>query len=185
MFLDFPIVSAKRVTTPEGDESQLDLADATRGGIPYADVARCFDELTGYAIRAQGAFTVLGSRTGYPHRVVVDETDVDATTRLCIVDESLPATRTGRAIPGQLFDNAIVRFHLEDTDLARLDTVQLSFQVAQTPAELVISIGNELPTVLSDVAYNPVDGNVYVVDTSFAGLVQLTLDPVRTGVSFE
>jgi hypothetical protein len=181
VLLDFPIVRAERVTRMDGEvEHVLTLAPETRGGTRFESVRECFPELTGYAIRSQGAYTVVGGRTGYRHRVIVDET-----SGLCIVDTSLPADRIGKAIPGRLYDNSIVRFGLTETGLTRADDAQLSFQIAQTPVELVIPIADDLPTVLSDVAFNPIDGNMYVVDTAFAGLVQLELDPVRIGLGWD
>ena len=181
VLLDFPIVRAERVTRTDGEvEHVLLLASETRGGTPFATVRECFPELTGYAIRSQGAYTVIGGRTGMRHRVVADET-----TGLCVVDGSLPVDRIGKAIPGRFYDNSVVRFGLSETGLTRLEDAQLSFQIAQTPVELVIPIADDLPTVLSDVAFNPIDGNMYVVDTSFAGLVQLELDPVRIGLGWD
>ena len=181
ILLDFPIVRAERVTRMDGEvEHVLTLAPETRGGTRFETVRECFPELTGYAIRSQAAYTVVGGRTGYRHRVIADET-----TGLCVVDASLPTDRIGKAIPMTIYDNSIVRFGLSETPLTRADEVQLSFQIAQTPVELVIPIADELPTVLSDVAFNPIDGNMYVVDTSFAGLVQLELDPVRIGLGWD
>ncbi len=172
--LDFPIVRSERVVDGDG-EHVLVVQDRTRaelGAVTFAQALECFPELVSWEVRVQGAYTVVGSRTAYQERGVANEA-----TGLCTVDASLPPERVGRAVPNTVFDNGIVRFEITG-GLAREDEAQLSFEIGQVPGELVIAIGDRLPTVLSHIAFNSANDRMYVVDTQFSGLVEVELEPV-------
>lgn len=182
--LDFPIVHAAQVETADGArEGVLRLAGETRSGTRWQDVLDCFPELTTYEIHAQAAYTVAGSRTGYRHRVLADAMDGS-----CTVDTTLDPRRIGKAVSGTVYDNGFVRFQLVEQETARLtpaDEAELSFQIGQVPGKLIVPIGDQLPTVISDLAFNPVEGNVYVVDSQASGLVELDLEPISIAGSFD
>ena len=181
--IEIPIVRSEQREIDGDIQHALILADGPReGAATLADLRTCFPELITYEIRSQGAYTVLGGRTGLQHRVVVDEA-----TGACTVDPALPDTRVGRALPGRPFDNGVVRFVIEETTspLGPRSEVEISFQITGVPRELAIPVEDDLTTVISDIAYSEMDERLYVVDTQFKGLVRIQVTPIQVLQAFE
>jgi len=161
------------------------VLDRTTAGLTLADVLRCFgDELVRFDVRARDAFSVIGSRTGQRHRVV------RGTDGACEIDTTLPATRVARALPGRVYENALIAFRIPNAPAA--DATELRVTIGTVPAMLNIDVGAittgaqrglALP---SDVVWNDVYQRMYVVDVERRGLIELTLQPLQyTSSRFE
>ncbi len=169
--IDIPIVRS--------ESQRLLLAQSARSGVSFADVLGCFNGRISFEVRSQGAYTVVGSASGFVHRVSKDAQG------LCIVNENDGVTGDSRARHGQVLDNGLIRFQLaqpqpvdENGDVfeypTREEEVELSFAVVGFPSKLRIDTGN-LPVA---VEYNRGDGRMYAVDESAGALHRISTEAV-------
>jgi len=167
--LDFRILRAYP------DRLELEAQSRSAPGIDFDLVRTCYPELTTYQVRTQAAYTVFGTRTGFRHRGAV------SSEGRCAVDPGIASDHIGRALPGRVFDNALMRMRLSDFTADPEGGVELRFAVSQIPGKLFVDIGL-LPV---EILYSPIDGKVYALDSSLQGLLQLSVSPVEVERNFE
>ncbi len=169
--IDFPILRAF--------DGRLVIGRSTRGGSTIEEVAYCFPELVEYEIHVQGAYAVTGGRSGFLHRVLA------GTNGRCSIDPAAPV-RYARARVGVPFDNGLVAFEIappsDDTVASmRGDTVQVLFTVGEIPPKLGLDVG----TLPGAIRYSDITEDVFVVDSSSRGLVQVALTTFSLLRTFE
>jgi hypothetical protein len=159
----------------------LTLGAATLGTYNLDDARGCFGELMTWEIWSRDSYTVAGGATGYVHDVEGGPDAEDACTR---PDPAAPMP--GRAVPGVLFDNGVIRFLIPPFGMMQPEAeelTRLSFPVAQVPDPLVIvrpSTGVPVTTLPGALRFNTVDESLYVIDSaSSAGLVRVGLAPIE------
>ncbi|MCA9530039.1 MAG: hypothetical protein KC543_07875 [Myxococcales bacterium] len=168
-------------------DDALELGDAIDGGdYTLGDVRGCFPDLVAYEIRAHDAYTVVGSASGFSHRVAADPL-----TGACRVDTTRPREDAGRAFGGRPFDNGVVAFTIgeyDDPDSGPTPTLpagveaQLAFDLTGLPQRLVT--GTQAGGVLSSIGvlpqrlvYSPYDQDLYVVDIQAEWVRRIELNP--------
>jgi hypothetical protein len=151
-------------------------------GADYALVQQCFDApLLAYQIHTRESFVVVSnSSIGFQHRVVTD-----SGSQHCVVDKSQDPKHDGRAHPGAVFDNGVIAFKTKPGN-PEAGTVLTLYSYSNT-TKLILDVASlstgELRGVLPvDVEYGPVDHQLYVVDITQRGLIQVPLDPMPTAV---
>ena len=167
--IEFPILRAF--------DDHLELGDATRGepSLTFTEITACFTELLTYQVRAQGTYVVAGSQSGMLHRVVA------AADGACTIDSSQDERRRGRVAPGEVFDNGLVRFTIEDRRPATDTRTELRFSIGQIPEQMSMDVGI-LPSAL---LFSPTDDELFAVDMASRGLVRIALQPWAFVRSFE
>jgi hypothetical protein len=144
-------------------------------------VVECFaGELVTFDVRVRGAFAVIGSRTGFLHRVIADPEGH------CVVDSTQPAEREGRAWLGSTFSSRQLAFRLDPgpgsnaTDFFEVD---IRFEVGGVPTQLAIPFGasgsgapGSLPREL---VWNAIDQQLYGIDETRRGLVVMGIAPFQ------
>ncbi|MDH3845700.1 MAG: hypothetical protein OES69_17310, partial [Myxococcales bacterium] len=159
-----------------------------------AQVAFCFNQFTEYQIHTQDAYTVVGTSSGFIHRVTPDP-DTDE----CILDESRPimtidgaldvdTVLSGRAFPNVQFINPLVSFQIQpfaegvvptDSTLAVLTfNISNGFGFLQFDASVGIS---SLPA--SMLFSEPFD-RLYFIDLQ-RGVREITFNPLSTIQTFQ
>ncbi|MBN8616883.1 MAG: hypothetical protein J0L92_40245 [Deltaproteobacteria bacterium] len=158
-------------------DADAPVLDRATPGLTLTDVLACFgDELVRFDVRVRGAFSVTGSRSGQRHRVIRSDDGA------CVIDESLPTTRTSRARAGETFTNELISFRIASPPTS--DSTELRVTIGTVPATLNLDVGvsNGVATRLlalpSDLVWNEVNQRLYVVDVERRGLIELTLQPL-------
>lgn len=169
------------------------ILDAERERVVVADdealrvFERCYPSLFSFEVYARGVFTVVGSRSGFAHRVVADAAGrcrVDVAGQPIVSSD--PSTyRNGRAFVGRDFVNPFVQFRIAPPtggELASGLDVQLSFTVSEVPPALSIDVGargsGRVATIIEDITYSPADERLYVVDSNGNGFSKYDLQPL-------
>lgn len=130
----------------------------------------CFGRFVSYEVRTSGEYAVVGSATGFLHRMHA------IASGECAVDESKSALLTGRARPSLPFSNSVVALQIGDPN-ANATLTRLTFQTQGHPIPLGLSLSSgSLPDALK---YNPMDRRLYMLDSVLRGLVQVQLDPLQ------
>ncbi len=127
---------------------------------------------------ASGAFAVVGSNSGFLHRVVAD----DAAGGSCAVDESLDPLLQGRAEIGAPFVSRRLAFTL--TGAMPASPIEIRFQIANTPAQLSVDLGvvdggrREL-TLPTELVWSQPTSTLYALDELRRGLAVIAVDGLR------
>lgn len=163
------------------------VLDRSTDGLTLADVLRCFgDESIRFEVRARGAFSVAGTRSGQRHRVV------RGVGGECVVDPSLPSDWIARAVPGRVFRNAHIAFRIPDAP--RAEASELRVVMGNVPSTLSLDLGalgaaaggSRGLALPSDIVWNDVYQRMYVVDVERRGLVEVSMQPLAyTSSRFE
>jgi hypothetical protein len=168
-----------RADEPVLDRAPVRVGDGTRV-LTMEDVARCYaGELLAFELRVRGAFAVTGSSTGFAHRVVADPEG------RCVIDESLPAEREGRAYLGQLYVGPRLAFRLDpgpETPRDGPPPIEITFELRGVPIQLGVDFGaagsgsrGSLPRTL---VWSPLDQRLYGIDETRRGLVVMSVAPL-------
>jgi hypothetical protein len=151
-------------------------------GANYALVQQCFNApLLSYQVHSRESYVVVSNGSiGFQHRVTVD-----SATQRCVIDKTLNPLHDGRARPGAVFDNGVIAFKPR-TGNPEAGTLLALYGYSNT-TKLILDAASlstgELRGVLPvDVEYGPVDHQLYVVDITQRGLIQVPLDPMPTAV---
>ena len=166
-----------------------------------ARLSECWNgALFGYEIRVGQAFAVVGSRTGFLHRVVQDEAtgacrvDFDGQP---VVEDDIGTFRHGRAFDKLQYINPYVSFTpdvdptVEEPRVHTLDVeAVLQFTVANVPNQLGADIGdrggsNRISTIVESIVYSDSDQNLYAVDSNSDALVRVGTSPFLRSRTFE
>jgi hypothetical protein len=169
--VDAPLVGRPPFT--DGSAAPRDLT--------VRDALGCYgDQLLAIDVRSQGAFTVIGGRSGFSSRVRRDETDGH-----CAWDPTVDVLQQGRAFLGRTFVNARIAFLLQPpTTFTGNPDVRITIAPAQTALGVDLTLSTSgvrqisLPSYLS---WNESMGRLYAVDVERRGLVEITMLPL--GVS--
>lgn len=150
-----------------------------------ARVIACFapsaavEELVSFDVRVPGAFTVVGSRSGFRHRVRTGA----GSPASCEIDPMGDPLANGRAIPGAEFVSSRIAFRLIDEVpiAARPDTV-ITFAVSQAPPGLAVDLGStgggaRLGVLPSEVVWSETDRTLYAIDEVRRGLAIVRTRP--------
>lgn len=176
----FPIVRAFQ------DHVELEATGSVAGApVDWSQVAECFVQLVTFEVRTRGAYTVVGDRSRFLHRVVASGAD-----SYCEVDTSAPSTRVGRARPDTDFVSPFVAFHISASEFGD-QSVALSFLIGNVPPRLAVDFGSIgsgsrfVGSLPSSLRYNPFDRRLYAIDEAARGLVQLDLAPFSVRRTYE
>ncbi len=178
---------------------ELNVVDARTDALVLEDdatIRECFPELIEYRLRTRNAYTVVGSNSGFYHRVIAD-----ADGR-CAVDLETNPNQIGRAVLGPprnddgtldtteerpspvcAYRNPEVSFVIESTgcEIPSGTSSQLSFSIGGVPTQLAIGGG-----ILPDrIEFSPADEQLYVVDALRSGLRIIDSDPLDVAVTFQ
>jgi len=179
----FPIVRAF--------DDQLEIGPAPPNRFYTLETVRqCYTQSTEYQVRTQGAYTVVGSVSGFVHR-----TTIDPTTGECVLDEGRPIANlpgssvldvdtvlSGRAFPNQRYINPLVSFQIgpfEDVAITDSTFAVLTFNVFNGFGVLSIDTSSGFSSLPSDLEYASEFDQLYFVDLQ-AGVRQLIFDPLST-----
>jgi DNA-binding beta-propeller fold protein YncE len=186
-----PIVRAFEDRLELGTPRPIRIDAATTRDVSLATVGACFPELVNYEVRTGGRYAVIGSTTGFLHRVIGDPLLPPPMPgepgRSCVLDATQPAARTGRAVHGAEFANGRVRFLITGEAPAPGDETVLSFSLRNPNVRLLADVSGIDSGVAAPgaVQWNPNDGRLYVVDTGNRGLIQYGLAPFVELRNFE
>jgi hypothetical protein len=147
-------------------------------------VLKCFagQPLT-YQVHSRGSFVVrdLGS-LGFRHRVIAEPGSGH-----CANDPAQDPKVTGRARPGELYDNGLIAFQPRAGNFSPLTVLTLASgsnaqKLFVRAADATGSTGWQgvMPV---DLRYSSTDQRLYVVDSTVRGLMRVSLNPVSAGVS--
>lgn len=145
----------------------------------FEQLADCYESPLSFEVRSYRAFTVTGNGSGFAHRV-----RANAAGR-CEVDPSGDAQQRGRARVGCTFTNHTVelRFGADGRNDERPPPRDTTFEIGlgSRARKLVFDAtqaGFAPATVLAtDLAFNPIDERLYLVDISDRGLLPIGVDP--------
>lgn len=174
------------VTAPSGGSRIVIAADAPvvdRDGMTVQDVLRCFaptadtEELVGFDVRVREGYAVVGSRTGFAHRVV-------RVGDRCEVDVTQDPLQQGRAFVGRRFDSERLALSLvyPATAIGRPD-LTISFTVTDAPNQLFVSLAavgstTSTGTLPTEIVWNALDQRLYAIDEVRRGLVRIPISPI-------
>jgi hypothetical protein len=138
-----------------------------------------------FDVRARNAFVLIGSQHGFQHRITADSSG------RCVVDHQADPLQRARVRLGCTFRNQSIEWHaLKPRPEERVQEppagLQLSIQVLTPAVKLQVNAGSVgfggATVVPTQLRYNWVDEQLYLVDISDRGLVPITLDPVPAAV---
>jgi len=169
-------------------DDRLRLGDAL-GDYTFDDISSCFSGVLRYEVRTHGVYAVVGSTTGFVHRLAADSSG------RCVPDPELPVDpldprtyRVGRAMPRVLFDNGFVSFEIQHDDvsmgLAPDARATLVFTLSRIPPGLGVSLrsaegAGASAAIVDELVWNSTDQSLFGVDGQGNRLVQLKADPFR------
>lgn len=186
-----PIVRSFEDRLELGTPRPIRIDAATTRDVNLATVEACFPELVNYEVRTGGRYAVIGSTTGFLHRVIGDPLlpvpMPGEAGRPCVLDATQPAERTGRAVHGVEFANGRVRFKIDGDPPTAGEEIVVSFSLRNPNVRLLADVSGVDSGVAAPgaVRWNPNDGRLYVVDTGNRGLIQYGLAPFAELRSFE
>lgn len=148
----------------------------------------CFPSLFSFEVQVGGVLAVVGSRSGFSHRVIPD-----AEAR-CVVDvvgqpadPSDPTTmRNGRAFANRDYMNPFIQFRVDVPNgiplVSGLD-LEVELVVTAVPSSLTIDVGSRgsgrVATIIQDVAYSAADERLYVLDSNGNGFSKYDLRTIQ------
>jgi hypothetical protein len=148
------------------------------GDYSAADVGMCYPELLELEVRTSDSFIVLSSIHGLLHPIVAGETD-----GRCTVDAARAASfERGRAFFGEEFRAPFVSFSLGARPPS-IEQAAITFSIGEVPSPLALEIGadtSNVPSLLTELVYNPIDERLYVIDQAVSGLVRVRLTDLGT-----
>jgi hypothetical protein len=171
---------ADRLVVNSNLENEIELPEGVPGPAlrTYKDVLACMPGAPlSFQVRTHGAFTVVGSQSGFQHRVH------ENSAGRCVIDPQVDPLRQGRAWMGCTFQNHDVAFRLlaprageelPEPDLRLQTSISASAggKLILNPA--VQGLGQVVPVQLN---YNPIQQLLYLVDISARGLVPIPVAP--------
>lgn len=158
------------------DGSRIFTEDLLRcsGGAPLA-----------FHVRVRGAYTVVGSRSGFAHTVAAS-----ARTGRCRQPADADPIETGRAYSGRTFRNGRLELALrvpEPGTTPRLGA-EIFFSLVSPARKLLFDanlVGFSAAAVVPvELRFNPVDGLLYLIDEHDRGLIPIPLDPFPAQSNF-
>lgn len=193
------------LTAAEREERGLffDVVFAQNDALVLRDVnnvagtlASCYPELLSYELRTRGAFRVMGSRTGFLHRVVSADNGCVVDTAGQPIDAADAGTmRNGRAFEEREFRNPFVTFQptgnvrSPEESLARGIDARLVFSVGNVPSQLFVDAGavsrGRIPVVVESMRYCPTNEQMFVVDANSDRLLSYRLSSLARVRTFE
>jgi len=150
----------------------------------YDQLADCYESPVSFEVRSYHAFTMTSTGSGFAHRV-----QANAAGR-CQVDPDGDALLHGRARVGCTFTNHTLslRFGAE----GRLDVppprdTRFEVGLGSRARKLVFDATQDgyspATVVTTDLAFNPIDETLYLVDISDRGLLPIGVDPLPAALS--
>ncbi len=161
------------------------LIPSVAGIRSFAELADCYESPVSFEVRSYHAYTVTTNSSGFAHRV-----HANAAGR-CQIDPDGDALLRGRARLGCTFTNHTfqLRFAVgEDVEKSRppRDT-RFEIGLGSRARKLVFDAtqaGYSAATVVTtDLAFNPIDERLYLVDISDRGLLPIPVDPLPAVLS--
>ncbi|AKF06602.1 hypothetical protein DB32_003751 [Sandaracinus amylolyticus] len=152
-----------------------------RAGANVELLLRCYqDQLVSFDVRVFDRYAVVGSRTGFAHRVVVSDAGN------CVVETTQDPTLSARAELGVPYEGPSLRFTLDFTRARPAVIVDqaITFDVGDVPSQLATDLG-ALPqggrtlTLPTEVSFSALTDRLYALDELRRGLVVIELEPVR------
>lgn len=180
------------VTSASDGALRLAFDPAIDSGV-YALARACFEQsLFEYQVEVGEAFAVIGSVTGFDHRVVStpDGCRVDTAGQPVVVGDTTTYLNA-RAFDGRLFQNPYLAFQIQDADeLVPGTRAELTVTLTGAPGRLFADIGERPRTtreaaLVERIYFSPVDERLYVLDGNSDGFVQLSLNPFLADAVFE
>ena len=170
-------------------DDRLRLGASSSAAYSFDDVLTCFPGLLTYEVRSRAAYTVLGSSSGFMHRVAADALGRCAADPSVVVDPTEPRTfLPGRAVAGRTFDNGLVAFAIQHEDIpggpAPNARAQLTFSLSRVPPGLGASMRSAegvgaTAAIVDELVWSPIDQSLFGVDGHGDRLVQMKTDPFR------
>ncbi|MEM7436988.1 MAG: hypothetical protein AAF436_17670, partial [Myxococcota bacterium] len=193
----FPIVQAF--------DNEVEIGPSPNPGrYSFDDVLTCYPQFTDYEVHTRGVYTVVGTTTGFVHRVTASEDDgacvLDETRPVnCLVQENgecpeedpvldVDTVLTGRAFPQAQYVNPLVSFEIGpfSDDAQPTDSTQavLTFSIFNAFTVLTIGTDGGLRSLPSSMTYSPLLEDLFFVDLQ-SGVRQLTFSPLSTVETFQ
>ncbi len=157
-------------------------------------VAFCFNQFTEYQIHTRGAYTVVGTSSGFIHRVIPDPI-----TNECVLDAERPieapggvldvdTVLSGRAFPGVQFINPLVSFQIQRfaEGLAVTDStvVVLTFNISNGFGVLLFDTSAGGTSLPSSMLFSESFDRLYFVDL-VRGVREIAFEPLSSVQSFQ
>jgi hypothetical protein len=163
-------------------QDRLVLESQSLGSTPRSleEIVRCYDGPVEYEVHSHLTYVVTSNVGRFSHRVV------EGADGSCTVDTNLNPLLQVRAVPGALFQNSRTAFQITAPG-ATIETAELSYTVAQVPAQLAIvfprnsGINGVLPSLLM---FNRFEPNLYAIESIQNGLVSVDLSRFVVQSSF-
>lgn len=176
------------------------IVEAFEGRVVLEDTAAvqaleaCYPSLFSFEVRTRGVLTVVGTQSGFLHRVAPD---VDGACRVDVarrpVDPADPGTsRNGRAFAGRPFIGPHLAFQFVGPaggGIAAGTPFELSLSFAELPTGLSVDIGargnQRASTIVEELAYSDARRRFYVLDANSDGFLEYELQPIRRSALIE
>lgn len=147
--------------------------------------------LFGIEVRVNDAFSVIGARSSFVHRVIADEAGacrVDREGQPWVAED--PSTHlNARAFNEVPYTNPYVGFTINNAAGLANETAIFTFSIGAVPPALVVDVGlrgrGRLSTIVDGVRYSETDERLYVIDSNADSFVQFELDPFQREQTFE
>jgi hypothetical protein len=151
----------------------------------FEDIEPCLASgLLSFEVRTLNEFVVSSSQTGFRHRVRANSAG------RCVVDEAQDPLLQGRAQFGCTYRGEGVEFRVhrpQGGELTPNPGTALRIGVGSPATKLRVNVASSgfgsVNVIATELRYNPVDGQLYLVDVHRRGLVPIQLDPVLDFVS--
>lgn len=151
-------------------------------GLTVQDILDCYgDQLVSFEVRVGlDEFAVVGSRSGFLHRVIADET-----TGRCVEDTSESELLTGRAELGETYTSRRLSFALDYAARPEvIPDIEIRFQVSDTPSSLRVDLGaggtgGRVLTLPAELVWSPQTDRLYALDELRRGVALIQVEPLR------
>ncbi|MDQ3036523.1 MAG: hypothetical protein M3Y87_29265 [Myxococcota bacterium] len=159
------------------------VLDRAIDGAPLTveDVLLCYgDQLVSFELRAQDELVVLGSNSGFLHRVVPDPA-----TGVCVVDESQSPLLDGRARLGERYESRRLAFELAyDTRPDVIPSIVIRFRVGNVISPLGVNLGTggtmgTALTLPTELVWSETMNTLFALDELRRGLAPISVEPLR------
>jgi hypothetical protein len=155
------------------------LITSVAGVRSFGELADCYESPVSFEVRSYHAFTVTTNSSGFAHRV-----RANAAGR-CQIDPDGDPLMRGRARAGCTFTNHTFQLRFA-ADRPERDT-RFEIGVGSRARKLTFDAtqaGYSAATVVTtDLAFNPIDEKLYLVDISDRGLLPIGVDPLPAALS--